>query len=401
MAPTIAVVGLGAYGAAAAYQLAKRGAKVIGFDQFSPPHAFGSSTGETRITRFAVLEGEEYVPAAIRSAEILSELQHRRGERLFLRNGFILISDDAARQAVVHGERDALQRTIDWARKFGIVHEVLDHAALTSRFPGFVATNGETAYYEPGSGTLFPEACIAAQLAEARSLGADIRTDTRVIAIDPGSSGVRIRTQQGHVDADHVVVAAGAWVRQFLPPNLRGNFRVTRQVLYWFADETPDTFSSQNHPNFIWPHLDPSSDGTYFYGFPCQPGDTAVKVSTEVSNNPIADPDELSPPATAAEATRMFESHVRGRIAGIQPRLVRAKTCRYTGTPRSKSIIAAHPEMPRVTIVSSCSGHGFKLSAAMGEAIAEQVLTGTTSHIDMSRFGWETLASEPALNPCS
>lgn len=103
--PVVAVVGLGAYGAATAHQLARRGATVLGFDQFAPPHAFGSSTGETRITRFAVLEGEEYVQAAIRSVEILSELQERREEHLFLRNGFTLIANDAADNAIVHGER--------------------------------------------------------------------------------------------------------------------------------------------------------------------------------------------------------------------------------------------------------------------------------------------------------
>ena len=45
------VLGLGAMGAAAAYQLARRGAKVLGIDQYAPPHEFGSTHGDTRITR--------------------------------------------------------------------------------------------------------------------------------------------------------------------------------------------------------------------------------------------------------------------------------------------------------------------------------------------------------------
>jgi len=40
------VLGLGAMGAAATYQLAKRGAKVLGIDQYAPPHEFGSTHGE-------------------------------------------------------------------------------------------------------------------------------------------------------------------------------------------------------------------------------------------------------------------------------------------------------------------------------------------------------------------
>src|SRR5690606_32066465 len=70
----IAVVGLGAMGSAALYQLAKRGVKAIGIDRFAPPHDQGSTHGETRITRQAIGEGEVYVPLALRSHEIWKEL---------------------------------------------------------------------------------------------------------------------------------------------------------------------------------------------------------------------------------------------------------------------------------------------------------------------------------------
>ena len=61
------VLGLGAMGSAALYQLAKRGRKVLGLDQHSPPHALGSSHGDTRITRLACGEGAQYTPFAERS----------------------------------------------------------------------------------------------------------------------------------------------------------------------------------------------------------------------------------------------------------------------------------------------------------------------------------------------
>ena len=63
------VLGLGAMGSAAAYQLAKRGQRVLGLDQFVPPHAQGSSHGETRVTRQAIGEGEQYTPLSLRSIE--------------------------------------------------------------------------------------------------------------------------------------------------------------------------------------------------------------------------------------------------------------------------------------------------------------------------------------------
>ena len=71
----VVVVGLGAVGSATLYQLSKRGISALGIDQFEPPHTLGSSHGETRITRLAVGEGEEYVALAKRSHEIWSELE--------------------------------------------------------------------------------------------------------------------------------------------------------------------------------------------------------------------------------------------------------------------------------------------------------------------------------------
>jgi len=50
----VVVCGLGAMGSATTYQLAKRGVRVLGIDQFTPPHALGSTHGETRVTRLAI-----------------------------------------------------------------------------------------------------------------------------------------------------------------------------------------------------------------------------------------------------------------------------------------------------------------------------------------------------------
>src|SRR5258708_28483055 len=71
----VVVLGLGAAGSAAAWQLARRGARVLGIDRFSPPHALGSSHGDTRITRLAIGEGAQYTPLAPPSHEIWSEIE--------------------------------------------------------------------------------------------------------------------------------------------------------------------------------------------------------------------------------------------------------------------------------------------------------------------------------------
>ncbi len=93
------VIGLGAMGSAAAFQLARRGAKVVGIDRFLPPHEHGSSHGETRITREAIGEGESYVPLVMRAHEIWREIEAETGEELLVRCGGLVLSGSRSSQA--------------------------------------------------------------------------------------------------------------------------------------------------------------------------------------------------------------------------------------------------------------------------------------------------------------
>ncbi len=132
----VIVVGLGAMGSATAYQLAKRGVKVLGLDRFAPPHAFGSSHGDTRITRLACGEGAEYTPFARRSNEIWRELE--AGER---RRRCWCITACWSFPARARARRRTamptfLQTTIDAANAHKVPHEFLSDADIRRRFPG-------------------------------------------------------------------------------------------------------------------------------------------------------------------------------------------------------------------------------------------------------------------------
>src|SRR5919198_3839964 len=102
----VIVVGLGAVGSAAAYHLARLGASVLGIDAFSPPHDRGSSHGETRITRVAVGEGEEYCPLALRSHALWRAIEKETGRTLLVRCGCLTISGPDS--TATHGVEDFL-----------------------------------------------------------------------------------------------------------------------------------------------------------------------------------------------------------------------------------------------------------------------------------------------------
>src|SRR6266542_1044316 len=129
------VVGLGAMGSATLCHLAKRGQRVLGIDRFSPPHPYGSSHGETRITRLAIGEGAHYTPLALRSHELWRALEIETGERLLRTNGGLIISS-AMTSAETH-VRNFFANTVLAAERFGIAHEILDAAQIRRHFTPF------------------------------------------------------------------------------------------------------------------------------------------------------------------------------------------------------------------------------------------------------------------------
>src|SRR5690242_7233735 len=163
------VVGLGAMGSAAVYQLAKRGNKVLGVDRFSPPHPNGSSHGESRIIRQAIGEGEKYVPFALRSYELWREIVIATGRNLLTVTGGLTLQSPT-NQATMHGRRDFLEEAMRCAKDFNIRHEILETADIRKRYPQFAVTD-ERGYYEYETGFLRPEACIEAQVDLARKHG--------------------------------------------------------------------------------------------------------------------------------------------------------------------------------------------------------------------------------------
>jgi sarcosine oxidase len=386
----VAVVGLGAAGAATLYQLARRGIRVVGIDRFSPPHIYGSTHGDTRITREAIGEGEAYTPLVQRSHAIWRELEAETGEDLLTQCGGLVV-EDAGGGAAGHHRHEFLASTIACARRYGIAHELLSAEDIKHRFPQFGVHGSESAYYEPTAGFVRPERCVGAQLTVAARLGADVRRDERVLGLERSRSGVHVRTDRGVLDAERVVLAVGAWVHDFVGAERLQLFNVYRQVLNWFElrpdaiDHTPGAM-----PVFIWG----LKDGNAFYGFPAIDGTREIKVADEKLDSPTS-AEAASLDVDPDEPRAVYDSLLRTRLPGLSSRCVRAARCLYTVTPDANFVIDEHPDLEGVLLVSPCSGHGFKHSAGIGEAIAQRMTTGS-SDVDLSPFRLDRFAGSPA-----
>jgi sarcosine oxidase len=388
------VLGLGAMGSATVYQLAKRGAKVLGIDQFSPPHTLGSTHGETRITRQAIGEGEHYCALSLRSYEIFRELEKTTGRSLLQVTGGLIISSDG-KTAGVHVD-NLFEVTLKAAKRFSIKHDLLDSADLRARFPQFNISDTEYGYYEYEAGLLRPEECIRAALECAENAGAKIKTNSAVRSFEEKGSGVRVVCDDGdEFVAGKLVVCAGSWLPELLgEQRLAQLFSVYRQVLYWFDVENAyETYVAPRMPVFIWEvqHLDTES----MYGFPAIDGrHGGFKIATEQFYEKTS-PAKVNREVSADEVAHMYKTQVARYFPTAGSKCLKTAVCIYTTTPDFGFVIDRAPGSDRIVICSPCSGHGFKHSAAVGESMAELVLTGTSS-IDLSHFALNRFTAELA-----
>src|ERR1051325_5143899 len=111
-------------GSSACMHLARRGAKVLGLEQFDIPHALGSSHGQSRMIRMAYYEHPDYVPLLRRAYELWDELEAASGQKLLFRTGGVYLGPLAG--GLVGGSLAA-------ARQHGLAHELLSPSALRER----------------------------------------------------------------------------------------------------------------------------------------------------------------------------------------------------------------------------------------------------------------------------
>ena len=365
----VAVVGGGAMGAAAAWRLSLRGAQVVCFDRFSPPHDLGSTHGESRITRTAYFEGAWYVPLLQETFPMWRALEAESGTDLFTLTGLLTVGPP---------DSEAVLGALAAARQHGLETRVLDTAEIRKQYPAHIVAENEIAVFDPQAGFVRPEAAVAAMLGDR-----DVRRNTHVIALRPQADGVEVVTAHGSETFDSAVVAAGAWVRDLVPAL---PVRVERQVMVWLALQSgTDLFTPDRFP--VW--LRDSTPHGDVYGFPSLDG-KSVKLGRHHGGEAV-DPESVRRMVTDADLDplRLF---VTTYLRGVTRSVVRSAVCLYTNTPDQHFIVDTHPELANVVVLSACSGHGFKFAPVMGDIAADLVLDGKTRR-DISRFSMARFAN--------
>jgi sarcosine oxidase len=400
----VTVIGLGAVGSAAIHHLAKSGKKagkaVLGIDRYRPPHRFGSTHGETRITRVAIGEGLAYTPLAKRSNVLWRELEAATGRHLLQQCGCLFIPGASGD---VHGISGAqfFSNIQAAAARYQVDGQMVSAEALQRDYPAFRVAPTDRAFLDREGGYLFVEACVEAQLAQAVRHGATLALDTRVTSFRKApDGGLRVQFADGaEVETGRLIVTAGPWITELIAP-LRGRVRVTRQVLHWFEIKShPERFGA-GAPVFIWDVDGRASAKSVIYGFPALGGpENGVKIANEVRTDE-ADPDNVSREVTAAETEEMYETYVKPFMPDLGPRSLRTEVCLYTNAPEGQFVVDRDPGNADVLYASACSGHGFKHSAALGEALAAMAL-GSEPQVDLSGFALSRLGASRMIGSAS
>jgi sarcosine oxidase len=356
----VAVIGLGAIGSSAAWRLAARGLDVLGFEQFEPGHAWGGSTGATRLFRVACLEHPGLTPIARRARELWRELEASSGQALFAETGGLMIGPP---------DSHIIEGTLAAAAAHDLPVERLEPAEIAARFPGHARLDpGDVGIWDPEAGILRPEAAIVAAVDAARAAGARIETGTRVTAIEPDADGVTVRTEAGDFRVRRVAVTSGPWITRFVPDLPLTPHRV---VMTWFRAGEGRNADLDRLPVFI--RSVPGHD-TWIWGHGARPGADGfdAKVGPEFDGPFEADdPDAIDRVVHPGE-TDGVGALVAATFPDLDPEPSGVTTCIMTHTPDGLFVVGPSAD-DRVVVGGGCSGHSFKHASALGELVAQSI----------------------------
>jgi sarcosine oxidase len=346
----VVVIGAGVMGSATAWALAREGTDVVLIERFAQGHDRGSSHGASRVFRLAY-PLPLYAELAAKAQRGWRAVEEESGTQLLTRTGGIDL-----------GDPEPIDRIAATLTSIGASFEFLPASDASRRWPGMRIEG--TVLYQPDTGVLNADAAVAAFQSCAVQRGAELHFDEPVTALRPHAGHVVVETSHGDIDAETVVVTAGAWLVRLIsgiasvPP-----LRITQEQPAYFPPRDP----AIEWPVFIHrlpPGEGPTQlEGMGAYGLPTL--GFGMKVG-EHGTGPEVDPDRRQDPdATGLERVSRY---VERWLPGLDPAPTSVISCLYTTTPDEHFVI---DRVGRVVVGSPCSGHGFKFAPAIGHLLAD------------------------------
>ncbi|MFQ5985795.1 MAG: NAD(P)/FAD-dependent oxidoreductase [Thermoplasmata archaeon] len=267
-----------------------------------------------------------------------------------------------------------LRENVAMHRNLGVRAEVLPRQEVAKRFPYLDLTGIAVAALEEDAGYGDAMRLDESYAEEISRLGGEILTGVEVTSVRVGGGRVKgVDTSAGSVEADNVVLAAGAWSAR-LAETANAVIPVTSALLSVGLLDPPE--SIRNTPMAF-------DMTTATYWRPYEDGRLLVGTDEETGD---WDPDAL-PGAVGFD----FLVHASERLARRWPSMADAHFVNgWAGvdaaTPDLHPIIGADPRVEGLYHDTGFSGHGYKFSPAVGRGLAELILEGRYRSLDLTPF---------------
>lgn len=199
----VVIVGAGAIGVSTAYHLAEAGTTVTLLDK---GHAAGETTGKAAGLVYAQVHYPADVRAMQYSQAFFRDLADQDNQFEYHETGYLRLGTDA--------ERAVLEHEAEMHRDLGVDVRTVDPDEIASLEPSLDLAGITNGTYAPGDGHADPHTYTTTLLAEAEERGVAYRPNTPVVGFGFDGGDREVRTEEGRIDADTVVIAAGPWSKR-------------------------------------------------------------------------------------------------------------------------------------------------------------------------------------------
>jgi glycine/D-amino acid oxidase-like deaminating enzyme len=373
------IIGAGAFGLSAGYQLAAHGVgRVVVLDRFAP----GTQTSPRAAGLYKLIQADETLTRLAQSSiEVIRGFSEATGIPLsYVPSGSVLAARTAEHAALVDDEAEA---SAGW----GIELEKIDAEGVQRIAPYLTERGIRTAYFVPGDIYIEePRSLLDAYMAAISQLGSLVIGETPVtgIVVDNGKIA-GVSTPRGNIATQLVIDAAGAWARgigalvgvEVPVAPVRHQLLITRPIAGMSPQEPIARIVDASA------YLRPARGGLMMGGMESDP----------IAIDPRHDPD-FSIPDTPLDM-RVLDDFTAA-LGPLVPALADTPVAEHRGglftmTPDGRFLAGPVPGVQGLWTATGCNGSGFSISAGIGRALAEWIVGGEPtidlSSLDPGRFG--------------
>jgi sarcosine oxidase subunit beta len=377
----VAIVGGGVMGASLAWHLARRGAGQIAL--FERAVVAAGASGKTGALLRRHYSNEPEAILAQRGWQTFAAWPEIvGGAPVHTASGLIVTIDTSPGHA---GNADKLRRNVAMQNALGIPARVVTRTELQKLQPQARWDDVSVAAYEPDSGYVDAIAATRGMARAASQAGTTVHEGMPVLGVESaGGRVVGVRTRDGVVPAGAVVIAAGPWTKQLAKS---AGVHVPIETLRVQVAILQRPLAVESHMAYL-------DTVAGIFARPWGPGRTMIGVGGGDQHDPV-DPDDYETRSDADYGELAIDALAR-RIPGMKGAVfLHGHAGLYDMTPDAHPIIgAAGPA--GLYLMAGFSGAGFKKGPAVGEAMADFILSAGVGPdwVDLRPFRLERFAGD-------